>query len=159
MSTTSIILKTDKRGHVRMPTERREELLAEYDRSGLSLARFTELAGVRYSTFATWLQHRRIKTGAASQDKEKDKEKKKDRPKPVQFAEALVDGTLPPAPVLAWALKVSLPGARRWSLRKPRTSRLQCSFSTHCRSRGHAELHRQFESLCGAGALRHAQGL
>ena len=112
MSATSIILKTDKRGHVRMPPERREALLAEYDRSGLSLARFTELAGVRYSTFATWLQHRRIKAGAAPQDKEK----KKDRSKPVQFAEALVDGTLPPAPVLAWALKVALPGGAQMVL-------------------------------------------
>lgn len=47
MSATSIILKTDKRGHVRMPPERREALLAEYDRSGLSLARFTEQATFR----------------------------------------------------------------------------------------------------------------
>ncbi len=104
MSATSIILKTDKRGHVRMPPERREALLAEYDRCGLSLARFTELAGVRYSTFATWLQHRRIKAGAAPQGMAKD------RPRPVRFAEVLVDGTLPPAPSVACALKVSLPG-------------------------------------------------
>jgi predicted HTH domain antitoxin len=86
MSATSIILKTDKRGHVRMPPERREVLLAEFDRSGLTLTRFAELAGVRYSTFATWLQQRRNKTGAANQDKGKD------RPKPVRFAEVLVDG-------------------------------------------------------------------
>lgn len=103
MSVTSIILKTDKRGHVRMPTERREELLAEFDRSGLTLTRFAELAGVRYSTFATWLQQRRNKR-AASQEKEKV------TPKPVQFAEALVDGTLQPAPSVGCALKVALPG-------------------------------------------------
>lgn len=101
MSATSIILKTDKRGHVRMPPERREALLAEFDRSGLSLTRFAELAGVRYSTFATWLQQRRNKR-TAPQDK--------DRPKPVSFAEVLVDGTLPPAPAVACALTVSLPG-------------------------------------------------
>ena len=53
MNETSIILKTDKRGHVRMTPERREALLAEFDRSGLGLTRFAELAGVRYSTFAT----------------------------------------------------------------------------------------------------------
>ena len=104
MSATSIILKTDKRGHVRMPPERREVLLAEFDRSGLTLTRFAELAGVRYSTFATWLQQRRNKTGAANQDKGKDS------PKPVRFAEVLVDGTLPSAPAVACALKVSLPG-------------------------------------------------
>lgn len=87
-----------------MPPERREALLAEYDRSGLSLARFTEVAGVRYSTFATWLQHRRIKTGAATQDEEKD------RPKPVRFAEALVDPSVRPMPPVDCGLKVSLPG-------------------------------------------------
>lgn len=104
MKTTSIILKTDRRGRVRTPPERREALLEEFDRSGLSLTRFAELAGVRYSTFATWLQHRRFRAGAAPQGKEKD------RRKPVRFAEVLVDGTLPPAPAVACALKVSLPG-------------------------------------------------
>ena len=44
-----MILKTDKRGRVRLPPERREALLAEFDRSGLSLTRIAELAGVRYS--------------------------------------------------------------------------------------------------------------
>lgn len=65
MNETSMILKTDKRGCVRTPPERREELLAEFDRSGLTLTRFAELAGVRYSTFATWLQQRRNKTAAS----------------------------------------------------------------------------------------------
>ena len=88
---------------MRMPPERREALLAEFDRSGLTLTRFAELAGVRYSTFATWLQQRRNKR-AASQEKEKV------TPKPVQFAEALVDGTLQPAPSVGCALKVALPG-------------------------------------------------
>ena len=53
MNETSMILKTDKRGRVRLPLERREVLLAEFERSGLTLTRFAELAGVRYSTFAT----------------------------------------------------------------------------------------------------------
>jgi transposase-like protein len=104
MNTTSIILKTDKRGHVRTPPERREELLAEFDRSGLTLTRFAELAGVRYSTFATWLQQRRNRTGAAIQAREKV------TPKPVRFAEVLVDGTLQPSAPAACALNVSLPG-------------------------------------------------
>lgn len=103
MNATSIILKTDKRGHGRTPPERREELLAEFDRSGLPLTRFAQLAGVRYSTFATWLQQRRIKAGAATQDKEKDK------PTPLRFAEVLVDPCVRPTPLAASALKVSLP--------------------------------------------------
>ena len=62
-----MILKTDKRGCVRMPPERREELLAEFDRSGLTLTRFAQRAGVAYSTFATCLQQRRSKEGSATQ--------------------------------------------------------------------------------------------
>ncbi len=40
------ILKTDTRGRVRVPPERRAALLAEFERSGLSRRRkFAELAG------------------------------------------------------------------------------------------------------------------
>ena len=39
------ILKTDTRGRVRVPVERREELLKEFDRSGISAMKFARLAG------------------------------------------------------------------------------------------------------------------
>lgn len=99
-----MILKTDKRGRVRLPPERREALLAEFDRSGLSLTPFAELAGVRYSPFATWLQQCRNKAGTTSRDQEMD------RPEPVCFAEVLVDAGLQPDQAVAGALKVLLPG-------------------------------------------------
>ncbi len=57
--TTSIILKTDSRGHVHTPRQRREELVAEFERSGLPATQFAALAGVRYQPFATWVQKRR----------------------------------------------------------------------------------------------------
>lgn len=41
------------------PRQRREQLLAEYERSGLSQAAFARRAGVRYPTFAHWVQERR----------------------------------------------------------------------------------------------------
>jgi hypothetical protein len=53
------ILKTDAQGRVRTPAKRRESLLEEFDRSGLSGSKFAELAGIKYQTFATWLQKRR----------------------------------------------------------------------------------------------------
>lgn len=63
-NTTSIILKTDSRGHVHTPRQRREGLLAEFERSGLPATQFAALAGVRYQTFATWVQkHRRERAG------------------------------------------------------------------------------------------------
>ena len=61
-STTSeetSILRADERGRVRVPVERREELLGEFDRSGISAMRFAKLAGVKYATFANWLHKRR----------------------------------------------------------------------------------------------------
>lgn len=55
----SLILKTDTRGRVCTPIERREALLAEFDRSGLSGKQFARLSGVKYSTFQYWLQCRK----------------------------------------------------------------------------------------------------
>ena len=49
-----------------MPPEKREALLAEYERSGMSVRGFAKWSGVKYQTFATWVQQRRkAGTGAA----------------------------------------------------------------------------------------------
>jgi len=56
--------RSDRLGRVRTPRARREELLAEYERSGLSQAAFARRAGVRYPTFAHWVQERRRAGGS-----------------------------------------------------------------------------------------------
>jgi hypothetical protein len=53
------VLKTDARGRVRVPRERREALLAEFAGSAMSAAQFARLTGVNYQTFAGWLAKRR----------------------------------------------------------------------------------------------------
>ena len=53
------VLKQDGRGRVRVSAQRREALLDEFERSGASGAKFAQLAGVRYSTFANWVLQRR----------------------------------------------------------------------------------------------------
>jgi len=53
------VLKTDGRRRVRVPVERREALLDEFEKSGMSGARFARLAGIKYATFANWTQARR----------------------------------------------------------------------------------------------------
>jgi transposase-like protein len=60
-STNSVneVLKQDSRGRVRVPKERREALLAEFERSGLSGAAFARMAGINYQTFANWRHQRR----------------------------------------------------------------------------------------------------
>jgi hypothetical protein len=44
---------------VRVPVERREALLDEFERSSLSGVKFAALVGVKYPTFALWVQKRR----------------------------------------------------------------------------------------------------
>ncbi|MEO6742820.1 MAG: hypothetical protein ABIP20_21475 [Chthoniobacteraceae bacterium] len=53
------VLKQDARGRVRVSAQRREALLDEFERGGVSGAKFARLAGIKYSTFANWVLHRR----------------------------------------------------------------------------------------------------
>lgn len=55
------LLKMDRRGHVRVPRERREALLDEFERCGVSAAEFAAQIGVKYQTFAHWRQRRERK--------------------------------------------------------------------------------------------------
>ena len=53
------ILSQDARGRVLVSRERRESLLAEYDRSGMSGVRFAQYLGIKYTTLAHWIRSRR----------------------------------------------------------------------------------------------------
>lgn len=59
------VLKTDELGRVQTPVARREKLLDEFERSGLSGAKFAALAGIKYQTFAAWALRRRQQRGSA----------------------------------------------------------------------------------------------
>jgi hypothetical protein len=59
------ILKTDSLARVRTTPRRRQELLEEFDRGGLSGSKFAALVGVKYSTFAAWAA-RRKRAGSAN---------------------------------------------------------------------------------------------
>jgi transposase len=64
------IVKMDRIGRIKTPGERREALLAEFDRSGMSGAQFAKWAGIKYGTFITWVQKRRRNvTAPAVEDK------------------------------------------------------------------------------------------
>jgi transposase-like protein len=64
---TNEVLKQDRRGRVRVPRELREALLEEFSRSGLSGAEFSRMAGIKYPTFANWLQQRRKARGPGAE--------------------------------------------------------------------------------------------
>ena len=59
----TLILKTDVLGRVRMPAERRERILDAFELSGMSGQAFAKQIGVKYPTFANWIQKRRRKGG------------------------------------------------------------------------------------------------
>ena len=57
-------MRQDVRGRVQTPAARREELLDEFERGGLSGGKFAALVGVKYSTFASWVaKRRRVRAG------------------------------------------------------------------------------------------------
>ena len=74
MTNTTIpneVHKSEPMGRVRTPPERREALLEEFERSGLTGAKFAALVGVKYQTFASW-RHKQRKDGEGERRLQKD---------------------------------------------------------------------------------------
>jgi hypothetical protein len=87
-------LRTDARGRVRVPAERRNELLNEFERSGISAMRFAKMAGINYATFANWRQKRR-QARAQAQEVANGETARGERPeanRPVRLFEAFATG-------------------------------------------------------------------
>lgn len=95
------ILKTDRRGRVRVPQERQEALLDEFERSGLSGAKFAALCGVKYPSFAGWVQRRKSRRAAGATATG-------GNCGAVRWLEAVVGGSAPGS-----ALTLHLPGGAR----------------------------------------------
>jgi len=53
------LLKVDVAGRVWTPRKMREGVLDEFERSGMAAREFAARVGVKYSTFANWVQQRR----------------------------------------------------------------------------------------------------
>ena len=80
------ILKTDVLGRVRIPASKRESILDAFERSGMSGVAFARHIGVKYPTFATWVQGRRRARGDYPNADCKDVKA------PLALVEAVVDG-------------------------------------------------------------------
>ncbi|MEI9999735.1 MAG: hypothetical protein WDO13_11540 [Verrucomicrobiota bacterium] len=123
------IVKVDRIGRIKTPRERREVLLAEFDRSGMSGQQFAKWAGIKYGTFITWVQKRRRKSVvAATANKAEGKEE-------VRWVEAVMEKATPPkqsSPTVAGAMIV--PGASGL--------RLELSEERHVRKRPAGSLYR-----------------
>jgi len=97
------IVKADKVGRRQTPAARRERLLDEFDRSGLSAPEFVRLTGLKYSTFAAWVHRRRKLQKAVPSAPAKAAD-------PVRWLEALVESNPPAEGLRAVGLKLELPG-------------------------------------------------
>lgn len=121
----SEVFRSDTRGRVRVPVERREALLDEFERSGLSGLQFARLVGINYGTFAGWWQRRRAmrkqaRESAATVESGGGKDT-------VQLFEAVVDSEPVPQPtasVNVGALVIELPGSARMQVDSPGQLRL-----------------------------------
>lgn len=109
------IIKTDELGRVRTSRERREALLEEYERSGMSGAAFAQWAGIKYTTFASWAQKRRRAKKSVMPEIFPTSEPPSPQvsTKPLRWVEAVVDHGSKTTDVARAGLVVHLPcGAR-----------------------------------------------
>jgi hypothetical protein len=95
MSERVELLKTDARGRVRVPQARREELLSEFERSGISGPKFAAMVGVKYQTFAWWVQQRR-------QRNEREKQGQAEAARAVTAPAGMKAEAAAPRPALKW---------------------------------------------------------
>ncbi|MHA3775434.1 IS66 family insertion sequence element accessory protein TnpA [Verrucomicrobiota bacterium sgz303538] len=102
------VLKSDYRGRVRVPEERREALSDEFEKSGLSGQKFAQLAGVNYATFMNWVQKRR--------DARKEQGGELRAAKAVQLLEAVPELSVP---AMEAGLCIELPGGARMIVDAP----------------------------------------
>jgi transposase-like protein len=97
-----VLVTTDSKGRLRVSMEQRKAVLAQFEQSGLSAARFAAEAGIKYSTLAGWLQrYRRAKAKRAPR---------------VRLLEAVIDPSLAQEGTSGQGLVIHLPGQVRIEL-------------------------------------------
>lgn len=115
------MLKSDERGRVRMPPERREALLDEFEKSGLSGMKFARMVGIKYPTFALWSQRRRQQRqadGTAPAPASTSSVEK------MRWLEAVVEQKNLPAGATPSVLTIHLPGGARMEIADARQAAL-----------------------------------
>ena len=111
------ILRKDSLGRVVVTHERRKALLEEFDKSGQSGRQFAKWAGVKYQTFAYWVQQRRKER---ERKEGLDSNKHRGEPGPeVRWLEAVVAGeakSCPTEETVKTALVMHGPGGVWWKI-------------------------------------------
>ncbi len=123
-----VVIKADVLGRLRTSHERREQLLDEFERSGLTGQKFAAVVGIKYQTFATWAQKRRRQRGAYPAVK---------TTKQLRWLEAVVQEAQDSGGKNPLALVLELPGGAKVQIADARQAALA------------AELLRALQSPCG----------
>ena len=95
----------DSRGRVQTPPQRREALLDEFERSGLSGRRFAEMVGIVPVTFSAWVCQRRRNRAEAK--------KLSGRIEPIALLEAVLEERSSPLVSVAERLVIELGGGAK----------------------------------------------
>jgi hypothetical protein len=103
------IFKRDKMGRVRVSRARREAMLNEFERGGTSGAQFADYVGIKYSTFATWIQKRERSRASGVGIGDQSRAQKRKRTVPIRWLETIVDAEGKESRPAA-RLRVDLPG-------------------------------------------------
>ena len=98
--TPKLPVTMDTKGRLRTSKEQRRVILAEFERSGMSAPQFARRTGLKYSTFAAWVQRYRRPKRPGSKS-----------------AVRLLEAVVASAP-LTFPLQVQLPGGARLELRE-----------------------------------------
>jgi transposase-like protein len=110
MTPSERVLKVDAKGRVWTPPEQREAALDEFERSGVPASQFAKKIGVKYPTFANWVQQRRRQRGEVF---------KATKPRALQWVEARVESEVAGVAGVAGVaapLVVHLPGGIRMEI-------------------------------------------
>lgn len=109
-----LVIKQDSRGRVRYSKERREELLGEFDRSGMGGASFARLSGIQYTTFAGWIKrrNRQVEREGVAVGTEK-------RSSAIRLVEAMVEPEAQHPGEVAQGLRIELPGGSGMRIESP----------------------------------------
>jgi hypothetical protein len=119
----AMVLKADAVGRIKRSRAQREQLLDEFERSGLSGPKFAALAGIKYQTFAFWAQRRRKERAARGTTKVDWATANS-----VRWLEAVVAPAPPADQLRTTALILQLPGGARLEIGERQQALLAAAF-------------------------------
>jgi hypothetical protein len=130
----SAIIKSDCLGRIHVSKEHRVKLLDAFDSSGMSGVKFAEHYGIKYTTFASWIQKRRRERNENHEASHKSANRLLD-----SLAEVtLIEPTLVTAAASASLVTLKLPGGSSLDIGNPEQARIAAALLRNLNDQSHA---------------------